>query len=214
MSRLLPPPLLALSPGTLARADCETFLARVRAAVQAGLPGLLVREPELLDRDQVSLLERAREILERGWLGVHDRAHLAAPLRCDGLHLGFRSLVPLAAREVAGPDVAIGFSAHAHDAPDACEGADYLLLGPLHETPSKRGLVAPLGLDGLERRIALEPRPVWAIGGIAPEHVAPALARGARGIAVLRGILGARDPAAETRRYLAALAARESGGAR
>ena len=214
MSPRLPPRILALSPGTLVRADGEAFLARLRAAVEAGLQGLLVREPGLLDRDQLWLLERAREILARGWLGVHDRAHLALPVGCDGLHLGFRSLAPPFARQVAGDDVALGFSAHAHDAPGARAGADYLFLGPLHDTPSKRELVPALGLEALAREIERESLPVWAIGGIGPEHVVSALSCGASGVAVLRGILAARDPAAATRRYLAALPARDGGDAR
>ncbi len=209
MRPTLPPRILALSPGTLARADFSDFIGRLRAAVQAGLGGVLVREPALHDRDQVVLIERAREILAHGWLGVHDRAHLATPLGCDGLHLGFRSLSPLAARLVAGPEVALGFSAHAHDSPDARAGADYLFVGPLHETPSKRGLVPALGLAGLASEMKGERLPIWAIGGIRPEDVSSVLDRGARGVAVLGGILLDRDPAAAARRYLAAAERRD-----
>jgi len=47
--------------------------------------------------------------------------------------------------------------------------------------------------------------PMIAIGGIDPTNVASVCAAGAHGVAVIRAILGATDPAAATRTLLAAL---------
>jgi thiamine-phosphate diphosphorylase len=204
MSPRLPPRLLALTPGCL---PAQELLARLTSAVEAGLEGVLVREPALEDRALTELLVRCREILgvER-WLGVHDRAHLALALACDGVHLGFRSLPPPLARRVVGPSIAIGFSAHAHDAPEARAGADYLFLGPIRDTPSKQGLLPALGFEALAHACAISPLPIWAIGGLHPEHTAAAIESGATGLATLGGILSTATPAAATRSYLTALA--------
>lgn len=203
-----PPPLLALSPGTLAGPpDVRCLVGAARQAFAAGLPGLLLREPGLDERGYLAL---ARELCElaRGfggrWLGLHDRLHVARVLPVDGLHLGFRSLRPGAARELLPPSVAVGFSAHASDVSEDWEAADYLTFGPLRETPSKQGLLEPVGLEGLERAAQRSDRPVLAIGGVRPEDVQPAMTAGAAGVAVLSGILGAEDVARATESYLRA----------
>jgi thiamine-phosphate pyrophosphorylase len=205
MSRALPPTLLALSPGDLdgdpAR-EPAVWLESLAAAVAAGLGGLLLREARLSDSATLRLLESIRERHpDLAWLGVHDRVHLARAAGADGVHLGFRSLTPLEARRVVGDEVAIGFSAHAHDRGLEREGADYLLLGPVWDTPSKRGRVEPVGLSGLRAEIARSSSPVWAIGGLTPPRALEALQAGARGAAVLGDLLGAEQPASRVRAF-------------
>lgn len=203
------PRLVALTPGDLERARFQRFLGRLAAAAGAGLPGLLVREPRPGDREWLELLEGVRAICDAHgvWLAVHDRAHLAAHVGADALHLGFRSLPPAAARTALRPGAMLGLSTHAGDAPAAWADADYLFHGPVRRTPSKEGLREPVGFDGLARSTALARRPVLAIGGLRPEDVAAALAAGAHGVAVLGGILATGDPAPATRAYLDALSA-------
>lgn len=192
------PVLLALSPGDLREQDARAFLGRVERAVAGGLEALILRERELSDRAYLELGARLRTLVRT--LVVHDRVHLAALLGADALQLGFGSLPPSA----AGTGIRLGFSAHAHDTPEARAGADFLLLGPVLATPSKEGLVEPLGFEGLARECARETRPIWAIGGLKPEHAAPVRAAGARGMAVLSGVLGAPDPEHAARSYLEA----------
>lgn len=197
------PVLVALSPGTLHEEAPERFLGAVQRALDGGLEALLLREPGLSDRALLDLARRLRLVLgPRRRLVLHDRAHLVRASRADALHVGFRSLAPSVARTVVGPELPLGFSAHAHDATEARAGADYLFLGPVLATPSKEGLLPPLGFEGLARACAAETRPVWALGGLAPEHAAGVRGAGARGLAVLRGVLGADDPARAVERYL------------
>jgi thiamine-phosphate pyrophosphorylase len=205
----LPPALLALSPGTLrGSADARAFAGAAVAALEAGLRGLLLREPLLSDRAFLELAEElaaARARHEGAWLGVHDRAHAALAVGADGLHLGFRSLAPARARELVGERCALGASAHAGDEPAHLAPADYLFLGPVNDTPSKRGWKEPLGFDGFAAERARLERPVWAIGGLLPEHVARLRAADAAGVAVLGGIFGHPRPAERARAYLDAL---------
>ena len=196
-----PPPLIALSPGDLTPAGVPEFLARARRAVGAGLSGVLLREPALSDRALLDLgralaaLLSGRDGDRGGWLALHDRLHLAAAAGASALHVGFRSLAPAVAREHLERSIALGVSAHEGDDPRALEPADYLLLGPVLDTPSKRGLKRPLGFEALAREAARLARPAWAIGGLLPEHAARALAAGCRGVAVRAAVFGAPDPA-------------------
>lgn len=204
--RRLPPRLVALTPGDLDALQVARFGTVIEAAIAAGLRGILVREPALSDRVFLELaLEIAGQLPPDGYLAIHDRVHLAPAATARAVHLGFRSLTPSDARKILPHDVAIGLSAHAHDAPEDWRGADYLFFGPVLDTPSKQGLLSPVGFEGLARATAQSPVPVFAIGGLTPEHAAPVRRAGAHGIAVLRGVLGSPDPAASVRAYVRAL---------
>lgn len=221
----LPPRLVALTPGTLGAAHVARFANDAARAIAAGLEGVLLREPELSDKAVLELAHALRARLDpphargaepaprRGWLAVHDRAHLVRAAGADAVHLGFRSLPPVEARRVVAEDVTLGFSAHAGDDVATWTACDYLVLGPVFDTPSKRGLKAPLGLDGFARELARAPRPVWALGGITAANAGELLALGARGVAVRAAVFGAADPARATSALFAALggAANASG---
>jgi len=206
----LPPRLLALTPGTLRASEPQVALLQaVAAALSSGLRGVLLREPGLDERAFLDLARALRRLLdgvEGGWLGVHDRGHLALLAGADGLHLGFRSLAPERLPS-AYRALAVGLSAHAADATARWAGADYLFFGPVRATPSKEGRLAPTGFDGLAEAVERSAAPVWALGGLAPDDAAAVRAAGARGIATLGGILASDDPGAAARRYAGALAA-------
>ncbi|MBK7641804.1 MAG: thiamine phosphate synthase [Planctomycetes bacterium] len=194
------PPLVALSPGNLNAQAAGEFLARVERAVAGGLECVLLREHELSERAFLELGAQLRRRVRH--LIVHDRVHLARLLEADAVQLGFRSLPPREARALLGEGLPIGFSAHAHDAPEARAGADFLLVGPVLRTPSKEGLLEPLQFEGLARELERDRRPAWALGGLRPEHAAQVRERGAQGMAVLAGVLGSADPQIAARAYL------------
>jgi len=101
--------------------------------------------------------------------------------------------------------LALGCSTHAPSevAAAAAAGAAFAIFGPVWETPAKRGVLAPRGLDGLRAACALG-LPVIAIGGVEePAQAAACREAGAHGVAVLRA---AREP-----ERLAALAAAWAG---
>lgn len=209
MSPSAPPSILALSPGDLVPLWVERFVNAVARAVAAGLRGVVLREPGLEDGVTLALAQQLARVLEphEGWLCVHDRAHLVAAAPAQATHLGFRSLPVDAAREVVGGDCAIGVSVHVGDVPERWVGADHVFFGPVLDTPSKRGLLEPTGFERLARFTAETETPVWAIGGLLPEHVGAVREAGARGMAVRAGLLGADDPALAARAYLEAWSA-------
>ena len=207
MTVTLPPPLIALTPGDLDPGGVEPLVLHAARAVRAGLRGLLLREPELPDRAYLDLARRMARVLADvdGWLGLHDRPHLVCAAAAQGLHLGFRSLPPAQARPVLGAGAALGLSTHEGDDPAGWGELDYRFFGPVNPTASKAGLLDPTGFEALG--LACQgPLPVWAIGGLRPEHVPAAREAGAAGVAVLSGLLGSDDPSGATALYLEALA--------
>jgi len=124
---------------------------------------------------------------QRTQLLINGRADVAAAAGVTGLHLAADG-VALAALRARLPDLQfIGVSCHNEKEVKAAEGAgaDYLLLGPVFETPSKPAAL-PLGLEGLARICGLTSRPVFALGGVNRANAAACVRAGAAGIAGIR----------------------------
>jgi thiamine-phosphate diphosphorylase len=99
---------------------------------------------------------------------------------------------------------AVGASVHslAAAARAAAAGAGFLVFGPVFDPGSKPG--RGVGLDALACFVEGAALPVLAVGGITPERVSACRAAGAAGVAVVSGVLAARDRAAAIGSYRAA----------
>ncbi len=106
------------------------------------------------------------------------------------------------------PAVPFGASIHSHAALDRAvrAGAAYVQFGPVFNAGSKP--VPGVGLDVLAAIAAASPIPVVAVGGVTPANAVACFESGAAAIAVITGVLRARDPAAAITAYRAAAAAR------
>ena len=122
---------------------------------------------------------------------INDRVDIALALRADGVHLGQEDLAPEAARRILGDDAIIGFSTHnLEQARCAAQmPVDYVAIGPIFATDTKRSANLPVGLTGLERlRQTLGAIPLVAIGGITSENSRVVLEAGADAVAVISDI--------------------------
>jgi thiamine-phosphate pyrophosphorylase len=110
-------------------------------------------------------------------------------------------------RAIAGKRLRVGASVHSlAEAVDAeIKGAEWVVFGPVFDTPSKRRYGPPQGTAALERVARRLRVPVIAIGGVTPDRVSEVRGAGAAGVAVISAILAAPSPAAATRRFLDAL---------
>lgn len=174
-------------------------------AVRAGLPWVHLRDHEAPDEDvHAAALDWAPELQAMGArVSINTHWKLAREVEALGVHLGHRGPTPREVRREM-PDCLIGYSAH-EVADLEHEGADYFFLSPVFPTTSKPGAEG-LGLDAFQRLAGQAGRPpVYALGGITPERALQCVERGAHGVVVLSGILGADDPAEATKRYLDSL---------
>jgi thiamine-phosphate pyrophosphorylase len=178
----------------------------VEECLAAGLRAVQLREKELEVRDLWRLATDLRESTRRhgARLVVNDRADVAMSVGADGVQRTYTSLPTEALRRVVPRDFLIGASVHSLDqARQAeCEGADFIVFGPIYDTPSKRQYGAPQGLAALEQVGAAISRPVIGVGGITPERVAEVRRAGAAGVAVISAILSAERPADRTKAFL------------
>jgi thiamine-phosphate pyrophosphorylase len=134
-------------------------------------------------------------------LFINGRLDIAMALGADGVHLPAQGILPQEARAAA-PHLRVGLSTHDPEEVAAARGVDFVVYGPVFETPSKTGVLAPRGLDGL-RAASNHGVPVLALGGITPANTDDCRAVGAAGVACIRAILGAKDVASATVSFLA-----------
>jgi thiamine-phosphate pyrophosphorylase len=190
-----------LPPGGLVRVVAE--------CLAAGLPAVQVREKDLPAVELAALACQLRDVTRDSgaFLVLNDRVDVALAVGADGVQRTSTSLTIPDIRAVAGAKLAIGASVHSLAEAIEAErhGADWIVFGPVYETPSKRRYGAPQGLDRLRETTRAVQVPVIAIGGITPERVGEVITAGARGIAVISAILDAPSPADATRRFLEAL---------
>ena len=134
-------------------------------------------------------------------LFVNDRLDIALAVGASGVHLGQGSLAVDAARRL---DATWWIGKSVHDLDEAraaqAEGADYLFLGPVYATATHVER-EPLGLAVVRQVVALG-LPVVAIGGISVERVRELRDAGAHGVAAIRALWDAMEPAAQARRML------------
>ena len=181
------PPLMLVTPAP--DADETRFLTHLERSLDAGVDFVQFRAPDL----EAARFERlAREVIrlcrEHG-ARVHLNSAPEAALRlgADGVHLNQARLHSHAPADISG--LSVGVSCHT---PDEIVRAlkhrpAYLTLGTVVDSPSHPE-AKPLGWERFAEMVRLSPVPVYAIGGLGFQDLETARARGAHGIAAIRGL--------------------------
>jgi thiamine-phosphate pyrophosphorylase len=141
---------------------------------------------------------------------LDDRADLIEKTGFGGVHVDAGDMKPAEARKLLGPGRIIGtFGGGAAgmvpgilDAP-----VDYFSIGPVFATRTKQTASPLIGMDGVRRlRAEAGAGPVLvAIGGITLATAAEAISAGATMVAIAGALFRQHDPAAEFRKWMAAL---------
>ena len=177
----------------------------VLAAVQGGVSCVQLREKSLCTRDFVTLAIAMQELLAplAVPLIINDRIDVALACGAQGVHLGQSDMPAALARRLLPPHVFIGLSVETRD--DVTHASrlpvDYLGVSPIYPTPTKTDTAEPWGLDGLRQVRAMTDLPLVAIGGIQLTLAHEVLQAGADGLAVVRALCSADDPAAVARSF-------------
>jgi thiamine-phosphate pyrophosphorylase len=189
----------------LFNAQCSMYLA-IEAALMGGVKFIQLREKDLPTR---KLLDMAYWMLGltkeyNAKLLINDRVDIALAVNADGVHLGQKSLPAHAVRKIAGNKLLIGVSTHSFDEAAGAEedGADFITLGPIYQTPSKLKYGNPVGIDVLRRVKSRVSIPVLPIGGIKMDKVKEVMDAGADGVALISAILAAEDIMGTTKEFL------------
>ena len=174
------------------------------AAVEADVRMVQLR---MKDVPRATLLDMAKRLVPivRGSatrLIVDDDASVAAEAGADGVHVG-QDDMPVAEVRRLYPEIGIvGLSTHspAQAAASVAAEPDYIGVGPVFATPTKKIPDPVLGTETAGRMVKSVPFPAVAIGGIDEGNLESVLAAGARNWAVVRAVCLADDPLAAIRR--------------
>jgi thiamine-phosphate diphosphorylase len=170
------------------------LLKKIEAAAQSGVDWIQIREKDLPAAELASLAAEAiRRVPSTCRILVNDRLDVAIVSGAGGVHLGEQGIPVQDAKRLlreksVSPGFLVGVSVHSLASARAAEksGADYLIFGPVFETPSKAALGAPQGVERLAQVCAGVAIPVFAIGGIDAGNASQCQAAGAAGIAAIR----------------------------
>jgi thiamine-phosphate pyrophosphorylase len=183
---------------SLGRSDVEI----VRGLLRGGATILQYRAKKVHAREQLATARRLRKLTRAAGVPfiVNDRVDLALACGADGVHLGQDDLPPSEVRRLAGKKLKLGISTHslAQALKAQRDGADYIGFGPLYATQTKENNVPPVGLEALKAVLKRVRVPVVAIGGIKLGCLPAVAAAGARHVAVVTALTGAKDVAGTT----------------
>jgi thiamine-phosphate pyrophosphorylase len=203
-------PLYAILDSSV-RPDQETT-AILDSLLRAGVKMIQFRQKRVFGGKDVELCSRLAGTTQQagGVFLVNDRADVAALCGADGVHLGQEDLSPEQARVLLGEQRIIGYSTHnrqqAAEASRSC--ADYLAIGPIFPTTTKKNPDPVVGLEIVSQVRQFTTKPLVAIGGITMENAAAVVAAGANAVAVISDLLLSSDIEERAKQFLAALRAR------
>lgn len=163
--------------------------------IQLRLKGVREQEYQAAAREAVAYCKTYKVLLT-----INDSVATAKMVGADGVHVGKTDQAPAAVR-AAYPSAIIGATANTWEDVAGLANApiDYIGLGPLRFTSTKKNLSPVLGLEGYELILQKMKEqqiniPVLAIGGIREEDVASLRALGVWGIAVSGLLTQSNEP--------------------
>lgn len=170
------------------------------AALKGGITALQLREK---DAPLSRILQEGREIRElcRKYhvpFFVNDRVDVALLLHADGVHVGQDDIPGSEVRKLVGSQTVIGISASSMDEAKLAmaEGADYLGVGSIFATATKKDAGNPIGTELIRELKQTFGVPMVGIGGIGLGNYAGVIEAGADGIAVVSAITAQAEPEA------------------
>ncbi len=185
----------------------------VESALQGGLTLVQYRDKTTDDRIRLATAEKLCQLCHQygALFIVNDRLDIAMAVNADGVHLGQQDTPVSVARQLLGSQRIIGSSTtNPEEMQQAIEqGADYIGVGPVYETPTKPGKAAA-GLDYVRYAAKYATVPWFAIGGISVNNINDVIAAGGERVAVVRSLIQAQHPTLIAQYFLAQLNRRPS----
>ncbi|HBC92226.1 MAG TPA: thiamine phosphate synthase [Pelotomaculum sp.] len=175
----------------------RTNVEVVAQMIDSGVKVIQYREKEKTARQKYVECLKIREMTREAGVTfiVNDHVDLALLVEADGVHLGQDDLPPEKVRELVGQKMLIGLSTHSPQQARAAvsSGVDYIGVGPIFATKTKKDVCEPVGLEYLDYVVKNISLPFVAIGGIKEHNIAEVRSRGAKCIALVTEIVGSGD---------------------
>ncbi|WPC42475.1 thiamine phosphate synthase [Clostridium sp. JS66] len=169
----------------------------VEEAILGGVTLVQVREKNISTREFYNVALEVKEVTKHYKVPIiiNDRLDIAQAIDAEGVHLGQSDMHIKIARKILGEEKIIGISAgNVKEAVEAeRDGADYLGIGTVFYTGTKKDIKTPIGIEGLKEVCNSVKIPSVAIGGVNETNFKEVLSTGVNGISVISAILGKDD---------------------
>lgn len=174
----------------------QTLAMQVEEALKGGTTCIQLREKEL---DEDMFLQEAliiKELCKKYSVPffIDDNVAIAVKCNADGIHVGQSDLEASRVREMIGPKMLLGVSAHTVEQAIKAEncGADYLGVGAVFSTSTKldANAVSFANLKAICSSVSI---PVVAIGGISKNNIMELAGSGIDGVSVVSAIFASSD---------------------
>ena len=172
-------------------------LQRTLEHLQGAQPfGLQIREKSLAPQALVSFWKNLSTPPTTIYSYFNDRADLALSCGLHGVHLREESCDLKLLHPVFKDQLSLGVSTHSLEGVLRAQqnGAHFVTLGPIFETPSKAGYGTPLGLESLRQATQQATVPIFALGGVTLDKVEACVDAGAYGVSAISAIWGTAHP--------------------
>lgn len=180
-----------------------TLEEAVEEAISGGVTLVQLREKKASSRDFYELAVRIKAVTDRHDIPliINDRADIALGAHAAGVHVGQSDIPARVAREIMGDDKIVGVSiSNTEEAIKAQEdGADYLGVGPMFSTDTKKD-AEPVSFEEFLRIRESVHIPIVVIGGINENTIPTFKGADIQGIAVVSAIMAAKDISGKARR--------------
>ncbi|KAI9485423.1 MAG: Hydroxyethylthiazole kinase family-domain-containing protein [Benjaminiella poitrasii] len=185
----------------------KTFLGQIERALEGGVTLVQLREKDTETGPFIDFARKVKELTRRYGvpLIINDRLDVAQAVDAEGVHIGQDDMPLKQARAILGPKKIIGVSCNTEEEAAIAirDGADYLGIGAVWFTSTKKNIKEPLGIEGVKKilkSMESNPVPTVAIGGIGAKNACELL-EGSNtgkihvdGLAIVSAIMAAEDP--------------------
>jgi len=168
----------------------------VQQMLEAGIKLIQYREKEFTIRQKYDECLVIRQLCREhdAYFIVNDDVHIALAVEADGIHVGQDDLPVDKVRELVGEKMLIGLSTFTPQQADQAVNSgvvDYLGVGPIYDTSTKKEACVSVGLEYLDYLVQHYRIPLVAIGGIKQSNVANVIRHGVTCVAMITDVVGA-----------------------
>lgn len=169
----------------------------VEESILGGTTIVQLREKNISDENFLEIAKSLKGITDKYFvpLIINDNVKVAKLIGAAGVHIGQKDESLEYARKILGDEKIIGVSVGSVEEAKIAQncGADYIGIGTIFFTSSKKDINKPLGIKGLKEIVDSVNIPNVAIGGIHLANIREVMNTGTNGVAIISEILGKED---------------------
>ena len=163
------------------------------------IPFIQLRIKDMSQFKILRIADKLRYITENTFskLIINDYPYIARDCEADGVHVGQADMVFEKVIDILGPDMIVGISTHNEaQTEEACKkGPDYIGIGPVFKTPTKKIPDPVIGIEGMKKMLKKSNIPAVCIGGITLSLLREVLEEGAKNFCIVRPLCSSQNPA-------------------